>query len=92
MNERKIVKDSLKKEYLKELPEELNKSLVSENQTFTLRNLKFDEEGIRFSPIGPPEACTNDLVGIINYLASELANTKAELWLQTHSNKESQKP
>ena len=93
MDERKIAKDSLKKGYLKELPEEITKSLAVENQTFPIRNMRFDEDGIlHFTPIGPPEACANVLVGIINYLASELAETKAELWLKTKSNKESQKP
>lgn len=78
MDERKIAKDALKTEYLKEIVSESSKKLnLKEDALF------IDNQGEIMFPRTPIE-----LYSLVRFLANELANTKAELWLQIHSNKE----
>ena len=79
MDERKIAKDALKREYLKEIASQLVKEGNLSGDAITV-----DEKGeiifwgaIRLNP--------DYVFGLVRFLAVELANTKAELWLQSQS-------
>jgi len=73
MDESQIAKDTLKKEYLKEILKESSKKLdLNEDAIFLGNNGE-----ILFS------ADVTELYTVVRFLASELANAKAELWLQS---------
>jgi hypothetical protein len=79
MDERKVVKDALKKEYLKEITHQLSKKWG-----FLNSDIYVDEEG--FLKLGRVAQIKPDvLFELLSYLGTELADSKAELWLQTHS-------
>ena len=82
MDERQIAKDALKKEYLKEIAIQLCKAgNLKENAIYV------DEEGqIRFPRATTGEA--NRMTVLVRFLADEIADSKAEMWLRTQSNKE----
>jgi len=82
MDEMQIAKDALKKGYLKEIATQLCK----------VGNLKedsidIDEEGKMRLPRAPSGEA-DKIYGLVRFLANEIANLKAELWLQSQSNKE----
>jgi hypothetical protein len=81
MDERQIAKDALRIEYQKMIASQLAKEFnLSENAIYS------DDKGeINFSAL----LCNNrdPVYGFVRSLITELSNTKAELWLQTHSNK-----
>jgi hypothetical protein len=82
MDERQIAKDALKIEYQKEIASQLVKELNLSSDAITV-----SEKGeIQFSissRLNP-----DPVYGLVRSLMVELGNTKAELWLLTHSNKE----
>jgi hypothetical protein len=87
MSEDNVQKKALKEKYLNDIAQELDAELknnISKSQS--LRSIKFDEKGeIWYAPLesnpAPFAGCFEDSIQLINYLASELANTKIELYL-----------
>jgi hypothetical protein len=79
MDERRIAKDALKREYLKEITCQLIKEGKLSDDAITV-----DEKGeIQFW--GAIRQNPDYVFGLVRFLAVELANTKAELWLQSQS-------
>jgi len=87
MSEDNVQKKALKEKYLNDIAQELDAELknnISKSQS--LISIKFDEKGeIWYAPLesnpAPFAGCFEDSIQLINYLASELANTKIELYL-----------
>ena len=72
MDERQIAKDALKREYLKEIVKESSKKL------------NLDEDAIYLDGTGEILfRHVTELYSVVRFLANELANAKAELWLQS---------
>lgn len=107
MSEDDVQKKALREKYLNDIAEELDAELKNNtSKSQSLKSIKFDEKGdIWYAPLesnpAPFAGCFEDSIQLINYLAGELANTKlelyllkqkTELWLQTLSTKELQKP
>ena len=85
------MKEILKKEYLKGLPEQLVKYNILNN----VEELSINGNGeISFSNSYclQMQGGSDNIKKLINYLASELAIKEVDLWLQFQSNKESPKP
>ena len=86
MSEIEVQKKALKEKYLKDIAQELDVELKKKesqtNQSRSLREIAFDKQGeIQFFTAGTLGASFQDSLVLIKYLAFELANTKAELWL-----------
>jgi hypothetical protein len=85
MDETEAVKKALRKEHLKDIAERLGKKAALNPR---IEDMPKDDDEIRdmcnevlrrYSPNSQ-----YSLVGLIRILASELADTKAELWSQKH--------
>ncbi len=77
MDERQIVKDALKREYQKKIASQLVKefSLSSDAISSTEKGEILFAYSLGANP--------NTALGLVRSLMVELANTKAELWLQS---------
>lgn len=86
MSEIDLQKKVLKEKYLKDIAQELDVELKKKesqtNQSPSLRDIAFDKEGkIQFFTAGTLGESFQDSLVLIKYLAFELANTKAEMYL-----------
>lgn len=89
MDEKEAVK-LLKKGHLEEIAKGLNAYLKEkrENQTISIRNITLDEEGnLNYSNIGKKGDYLGDFKMLVEYLAKELAELRAEQQLKIPSNK-----
>lgn len=75
-DEEKVVKKALREEYLKEIAQKLNK------KTERVDAVTVDGKGELYFGFSIQEP--NILAGLVRYLAIELADTKAELWLKNY--------
>ncbi len=78
MSERDVAKEALKKKYLEDIAKDLFKE--SKGKIQFPEDVKVDENGkLQIDHL----VDVNFLRVAVSYLANELANTKAELWLQS---------
>lgn len=91
MNERDVAKEALKKEHVKEIVKKIAQEAFEKKLINNLEDINVDDKGkITFDITGNYSAHDVAILeDFIRHLIGELADTKAELWLQTQSVKKS---